>query len=65
MPTMVRGEGSYLIDDTDERYLDLSAGLVAVNLGHSHPRVVLRRAFGDLPVERVSATLADADTLVA
>lgn len=39
-PTIVRGEGSYLIDDADNRYLDLSAGLVAVNLGHGHPRVV-------------------------
>ena len=40
MPTIVRGEGSYLVDDHDGRYLDLSAGLVAVNLGHGHPRVV-------------------------
>jgi taurine---2-oxoglutarate transaminase len=40
MPTMVRGEGAYLIDDQERRYLDLSAGLVAVNLGHAHPRVV-------------------------
>ena len=39
-PTMVRGEGVHLIDDTGKRYLDLSAGLVAVNVGHSHPRVV-------------------------
>jgi taurine--2-oxoglutarate transaminase len=35
-PTMVRGEGSYLYDSDDKRYLDLSAGLVAVNLGHGH-----------------------------
>lgn len=33
-PVVVRGEGSYLYDDRDRRYLDLSAGLVAVNLGH-------------------------------
>jgi taurine---2-oxoglutarate transaminase len=39
-PVMVRGEGSYLFDDQGKRYLDLSAGLVAVNLGHSHPAVV-------------------------
>ena len=39
-PTMVRGEGVYLIDDQDKRYLDLNAGLVAVNVGHSHPRVI-------------------------
>ena len=38
-PTIVRGEGSYLYDDTGKRDLDLSAGLVAVNLGHAHPAV--------------------------
>jgi len=38
-PVIVRGEGSYLYDDRDRRYLDLSAGLVAVNLGHGHPAV--------------------------
>ena len=35
-PVVVRGEGSYLYDDRGKRYLDLSAGLVAVNLGHGH-----------------------------
>jgi taurine---2-oxoglutarate transaminase len=39
-PVMVRGERSYLYDDAGKRYLDLSAGLVAVNLGHGHPKVV-------------------------
>jgi taurine---2-oxoglutarate transaminase len=38
-PVIVRGEGSYLYDDTDRRYLDFSAGLVAVNLGHGHRAV--------------------------
>lgn len=38
-PVVVRGEGSYLYDDRGRRYLDLSAGLVAVNLGHAHPAV--------------------------
>jgi taurine---2-oxoglutarate transaminase len=36
---IVRGEGSYLYDDRGRRYLDFSAGLVAVNLGHGHPSV--------------------------
>lgn len=36
-PVIVRGEGSRLYDDRGRRYLDLSAGLVAVNLGHAHP----------------------------
>lgn len=38
-PVIVRGEGSYIYDDRGGRYLDLSAGLVAVNLGHAHPSV--------------------------
>ncbi len=38
-PVVVRGEGSYLYDDRDRRYLDFSAGLVAVNLGHGHAAV--------------------------
>jgi taurine---2-oxoglutarate transaminase len=39
-PTFTRGQGSFLYDDEGKRYLDLSAGLVAVNLGHGHPAVV-------------------------
>ncbi len=39
-PTFVRGEGSWLFDDDGRKYLDLSAGLVAVNMGHAHPRIV-------------------------
>ena len=38
-PVIVRGEGSCLYDDRGKRYIDLSAGLVAVNLGHAHPGV--------------------------
>ncbi|HLX25404.1 MAG TPA: aminotransferase class III-fold pyridoxal phosphate-dependent enzyme [Candidatus Cybelea sp.] len=38
-PVVVRGEGSYLYDDAGKRYIDFSAGLVAVNLGHGHPAV--------------------------
>jgi taurine---2-oxoglutarate transaminase len=44
-PTIVRGEGAYLYDDRGKRYLDFSAGLVAVNLGHGHPG--LARAIAD------------------
>jgi taurine---2-oxoglutarate transaminase len=39
-PVIVRGEGSQLYDDRGRRYLDLSAGLVAVNLGHGHRALV-------------------------
>lgn len=39
-PVMVRGEGSYLFDSDGKKYLDLASGLIAVNLGHGHPKVV-------------------------
>jgi taurine---2-oxoglutarate transaminase len=39
-PVVVRGEGRFFYDEDDTRYLDLSAGLVSTNLGHSHPAVV-------------------------
>ena len=38
--TPIRGEGSYLYDKDDYRYLDLTSGIGVLNLGHSHPRVV-------------------------
>ena len=40
MPIIDRAEGVYLYDADGKRYLDLSAGLVAVNLGHAHPELV-------------------------
>ena len=39
-PVIVRGEGRYLFDSDGTRYLDLGSGLIAVNLGHGHPKVV-------------------------
>lgn len=39
-PVIVRGEGSYIFDADGKRYLDLASGLIAVNLGHGHPKVV-------------------------
>lgn len=33
----VRGEGCYLIDTDDKRYLDAVAGVAVNSLGHSHP----------------------------
>ncbi len=35
-----RGEGSWLITDEGERYLDLMTGVAVTNLGHAHPRLV-------------------------
>ncbi len=37
--TFVRGEGSWLYDDADRRYLDLLSGLAVTSLGHCHPSV--------------------------
>lgn len=39
-PVIVRGEGSYIFDSDGKRYLDLGSGLIAVNLGHGHKKVV-------------------------
>ena len=36
---LVRGEGSWLWDRDDRRYLDLLSGLAVTSLGHSHPAV--------------------------
>ncbi|MBM4408692.1 MAG: aminotransferase class III-fold pyridoxal phosphate-dependent enzyme [Chloroflexi bacterium] len=35
-----RGEGSWLITTSGERYLDYSTGIGVTNTGHAHPRVV-------------------------
>jgi len=37
--TLVRGEGSYLWDDKDRRYLDLMTNYGVNLLGHAHPQV--------------------------
>jgi predicted acetylornithine/succinylornithine family transaminase len=38
--TFVEGDGLWLTDDQGERYLDFSAGIAVLNLGHRHPAVV-------------------------
>ncbi|MGP4016097.1 aspartate aminotransferase family protein [Saccharopolyspora sp. 5N708] len=35
-----RGEGVYLFDEQDRRYLDFTAGIGVTSTGHCHPRVV-------------------------
>lgn len=35
-----RGEGMYLYDESDRRYLDFTAGIGVTGTGHCHPRVV-------------------------
>ena len=39
-PAIVRGAGVYLYDAAGTRYMDLSSGLVAANLGHGNPTVL-------------------------
>ncbi|MEQ8227903.1 MAG: aspartate aminotransferase family protein [Rhodospirillales bacterium] len=40
LPTAVKGEGIYLIDDTGKRYLDASGGAAVSCLGHSDADVI-------------------------
>lgn len=35
-----RGEGAYLYDEEDRRYLDFTAGIGVTSTGHCHPRLV-------------------------
>ncbi|MGB6519141.1 MAG: aminotransferase class III-fold pyridoxal phosphate-dependent enzyme [Candidatus Cybelea sp.] len=58
-PVIVRGEGSSLYDDHGKRYIDLSAGLVAVNLGHAHPVVAAAIAEQAQRVAYVAPSLAN------
>ncbi|AOS98631.1 Acetylornithine aminotransferase [Microbulbifer aggregans] len=37
--TLVRGEGSYVWDDSGRRYLDALSGIAVCGLGHCHPAV--------------------------
>jgi taurine---2-oxoglutarate transaminase len=39
-PVVTRGEGRFFFDEDNNKYLDLSSGLVSTNLGHGHPRLV-------------------------
>ncbi len=38
--TFVKGEGTWLIEEGGERYLDLGAGIAVTALGHAHPALV-------------------------
>ncbi|MGH9301032.1 MAG: acetylornithine transaminase [Acidimicrobiales bacterium] len=38
--TFVRGQGAYLYDQDDKRYLDFLSGIAVTSLGHCHPAVV-------------------------
>ena len=38
-PYAERGEGVYLWDSNDKKYLDVTCGLAVTSLGHSHPEI--------------------------
>ena len=38
--TFVKGEGSWLVDETGRRYLDIGGGIAVNALGHAHPALV-------------------------
>lgn len=71
-PMVVRGEGSWLIDEQGKRYLDASGGAAVACIGHGHPRVAaaireqLERVsyvhssfFTNEPAERLARWLID------
>jgi len=42
VPTIVRGDGSYVYDESGEEYLDFMSMLYCANAGHGHPAIVDR-----------------------
>ncbi len=40
--TIVKGKGSYVWDEKDEKYLDLYGGHAVISIGHSHPHYIER-----------------------
>ncbi|PCI87637.1 MAG: aspartate aminotransferase family protein [Hyphomicrobiales bacterium] len=40
LPIVVKGEGSYLFDAKNNKYLDACGGAAVASLGHSHPKVL-------------------------
>jgi len=43
--TLIRGEGTYVYDDSGKRYLDFISGIAVNSLGHAHP--ALRKAISE------------------
>ena len=73
MPTAVEGDGIYVVDADDRRYLDASGGAAVSCLGHSHPKVIeaIKRQvdriayahtsfFTNQPMERLADMLIEA-----
>ncbi len=73
LPRIVRGEGSYLFDDTGRRYLDGSGGPAAFSIGHGNREVnaavtaqlgqiacAYRYLFTSTPLEELTRTILEA-----
>lgn len=54
----IRGEGSYLFDRFDKRYVDFLSGLAVTSLGHSHPEVAAAVSAQALRLQHVSNLFA-------
>ena len=38
--TFVRGDGAYVFDEKDDRFLDFGSGIAVNSVGHCHPHLV-------------------------
>jgi acetylornithine aminotransferase len=56
---MVKGQGSYLWDMANRRYLDLTAGIAVNSLGHCDPEI------SKIIAEQVRQKLAGLDSMIA
>lgn len=56
LPIAVKGEGSYIFDDSGKSYLDASGGAAVSCLGHAHPTVIkaLHRQLDELTYAHTS-----------
>jgi adenosylmethionine-8-amino-7-oxononanoate aminotransferase len=56
LPVAVKGEGSYIFDDSGKSYLDASGGAAVSCLGHAHPTVIkaLHRQLDELTYAHTS-----------
>ena len=56
LPIAVKGEGSYIFDDSGKAYLDASGGAAVSCLGHAHPTVIkaLHRQLDELTYAHTS-----------
>ena len=56
LPIAVKGEGSYIFDDSGKSYLDASGGAAVSCLGHAHPTVIkaLHRQLDELTFAHTS-----------